>query len=106
MKTFDDGQILKVDLHGLALADCEDFMYNALDLAYAYGRSKVILIHGSSTTARLYENDSIKNRLYQMLDKGEFEEMVVSFWKEEDQCTLFLPIGLPHNPSIITWAMI
>ena len=103
MKVLDDGSVLWVDLHGCPLADCEDFMYNALDIAYAYGRTQVVLIHGSSTTKAKHD-DSIKNRLYQMLDKDEFEEMVTSYWKNEDECTLFLPIGLPQKTTKILFS--
>jgi DNA-nicking Smr family endonuclease len=101
MKIIDDGNTLTVDLHGCSLADCEDFMYNALDIAYAYGRSKVVLIHGSSTSNAHFDNDTIKHRLYKMLAANEFEEMVASYWKAEDACTIFLPVGLPHKSNKI-----
>jgi len=78
MKNFiqDDGELLSVDLHGLILDKAEEIVRKSIHEAYYRGRDRIKFIHGSSTSALLFENKTIKFRVYTILQEPALQKML------------------------------
>jgi hypothetical protein len=93
----DDGSIVTLDLHGATVDEALDLTYRTLRLAEDRGRSRLKLIHGSSTTAAGARR-TIKRALYDELDGGGLGRRASNVLKQQD--VLVLALGLaPSSDS-------
>ncbi len=98
----DDGQTVTLDLHGATVADAEAMIRRAARLAADRGRSRLTVIHGTSTSSRLDRNRTIKHVLYDLLDAGALPD-VTSDFRGDGSTALGLDAGRP-NPQRLTLA--
>lgn len=96
-KLVDDGQTVTLDVHGATVDDALRTVRRVVAIAEQRGRSSVRVIHGSSTSSRLYRNRSIKHALHEALDGGRFGVAVVSDWRADDVTVLSLALGAAQN---------
>lgn len=97
----DDGDIVTLDLHGVTVDKALDLTYRTLRLAEDRGRSQLKLIHGSSTTTA-GRGRTIKNALYDRLDRGPLEAHATDVLRSRDILTLVLDLTASSDPTRIT----
>ena len=97
----DDGTIVTLDLHGLSVDEALQVTYSTLRLAEDWGRNRLKLIHGSSTT-RGTERRTIKRALHESLDRGSLGTHAHSVLRSQNTLTLVLDLTAASNPSRIT----
>jgi DNA-nicking Smr family endonuclease len=88
-KLRDDGHEVTLDLHGATVDEAERLIRSTAALAAARGRSRLTVVHGTSTSSRLYRNRTIRHALYELLDGGALPE-VTSEFRSEGSCLLGL----------------
>ena len=89
----DDGQTVTLDLHGARVGEAERLVLNVVSKAYASGRSRVKIIHGTSTSHMLYRNRTIKHTIYDLLESGSLQQYVSSDWRTDGHTLLSLRIS-------------
>ena len=85
----DDGHEVTLDLHGVTVGEAERLICRTAALAAARGRSRLTVVHGTSTSSRLYRNRTIRHALYDLLDSGALPD-VTSEFRSEGSCLLGL----------------
>lgn len=85
----DDGHDVTLDLHGTTVDEAERLIRRTASLAAARGRSRLTVVHGASTSSRLYRNRTIRHALYDLLDRGALPD-VTSEFRSEGSCLLGL----------------
>lgn len=88
----DDGKIVTLDLHGATVDEALDMTYRALRLAEERGRSRLKLIHGSSTTTDDRQSRTIKSALYDLLDQGKLSAHATNVIRSENTLVLALDL--------------
>lgn len=96
----DDGHVVTLDLHGATVNDAIDMTYRALRLAEDRGRSRLKLIHGSSTTGR-GPGRTIKSALHDLLDRGELGRHATNVIRSQDTLVLALDLTAASDPTPI-----
>lgn len=96
----DDGQVVTLDLHGATVDEALDLTYRTLRLAEERGRSRLTLIHGSSTTGRS-PTRTIKEALHDLLDQGDLGAHATSVRRSRDSLTLMLDLTASTDPTPI-----
>lgn len=86
----DDGNIVTLDLHGATVDEAIDLTYNTLRLAKERGRSRLKLIHGSSTTGQAKR--TIKSALHDLLDRGELGAHATNVIRSQNTLVLALDL--------------
>ncbi len=87
----DDGKIVTLDLHGATVDEAIDMTYRTLRLAQERGRTRLKLIHGSSTTVDRHSR-TIKSALYDLLDRGELGAHATNVIRSENTLVLALDL--------------
>lgn len=95
----DDGHIVKLDLHGATVDEAIDMTYRALRLAEDRGRTRLTLIHGSSTSGR--GQRTIKEALHDHLDRGDLGTHATNIRRSRDTLTLVLDLTSSTDPTPI-----
>ena len=72
----DDGTSVLVDLHGCSVDEALYVIGRTLSQAYGRGRSKVDVIHGTSTSDTFGYTRTIKNEFERRLTAGEYDAWV------------------------------
>ena len=88
----DDGHTATLDLHGATVEEALALAVRLVHEAARRGRSAVKLVHGQSTSSRLYLNRTIKHSLYDLLDRGALDDVVVHAWRAEGHLLLALDV--------------
>jgi len=91
-KLEDDGETVTLDLHGANVEEAEQLAIRLIKEASLRGRSRVRLIHGSSSSSRLYLNRTIKHMLHALLDTGRMDDWVTGDHRGEAVLTLSLEL--------------
>lgn len=86
----DDGRVVTLDLHGATVDEAIDLTYNTLRLAKKRGRSRLKLIHGSSTTGP--STRTIKSALHGLLDRGELGTHATNVIRSQNTLVLALDL--------------
>lgn len=86
----DDGQYVTLDLHGAVRHEAEPLITRVVAEAHRRGRSRVKIIHGTSTSALTHRNDTLKHRLYALLDHGTLAAYIANTLKAEGHTLLAL----------------
>ncbi len=86
----DDGRVVTLDLHGATVDEAIDLTYNTLRLAEKRGRSRLKLIHGSSTTGQATR--TIKSALHDLLDRGELGAHATNVIRSQNTLVLALDL--------------
>jgi DNA-nicking Smr family endonuclease len=86
----DDGATVTLDLHGTTVDEATDLTLRVVREASRRGRTTIKVIHGDSTSSRLYQNKTIRHALHQMLDQGVFDTSVTGAWPAEAYILLSL----------------
>lgn len=97
----DDGQTVTLDLHGSTVDEAIRLTQATLREATRRGRSRVTLIHGTSTSDPRYRNRTIKHELYALLERGGLEAAVTSTWRGEGRLVLSLDVGPSQDATPI-----
>lgn len=87
----DDGRIVTLDLHGATVEEAIDMTYRTLRLAEQRGRTRLKLIHGSSTT-KGGRRRTIKSALHDLLDRGELGAHATNVIRSENTLVLALDL--------------
>lgn len=87
----DDGDIVTLDLHGATVEEALDMTYRTLRLAEERGRSRLKLIHGSSTTTGR-KSRTIKSALYDLLDQGKLDAHATNVIRSQNTLVLALDL--------------
>ena len=87
----DDGRVVTLDLHGATVEEAIDLTYRTLRLAEERGRSRLRLIHGSSTT-QAGDRRTIKNALHDLLDRGKLGAHATNVIRQRDTLVLALDV--------------
>ena len=93
----DDGHEVTLDLHGATVDEAERLIRRTARLAAGRGRSRLTVVHGTSTSSRLYRNRTIRHALYELLDGGALAPHVTDALRLEGYCLLGLAPG-PTDP--------
>ncbi len=88
----DDGQTVTLDLHGASVDEAVDLARRCVREAARRGRHTVKIVHGHSTSSRLYANRTIKTALYDLLDRGVFANAVTHAWRADGHLLLSLDV--------------
>lgn len=96
----DDGRVVTLDLHGATVNEAIDMTYRALRLAEDRGRSRLKLIHGSSTTTD-GAGRTIKSALHDLLDRGELGHHATNVIRSQDTLVLALDLTASSDPTPI-----
>ncbi len=56
----DDGRRITLDLHGATVDEAERLIRRTARLAAERGRSQLTVVHGTSSSSRLYRNRTIR----------------------------------------------
>ena len=91
----DDGRIVTLDLHGATVDEAVTLTVRTLRLAEERGRSRLKLIHGSSTTGD--GRRTIKSALHDLLDRGELGAHATNVIRSQN--TLVLALDLTASPD-------
>ena len=94
----DDGHEVTLDLHGATVDEAERLIRSTVRLAAARGRSRLNVVHGASTSSRLYRNRTVRHALYELLDGGALVE-VTSEFRREGSCLLGLDAAQARDAS-------
>lgn len=95
----DDGHVVMLDLHGATVDEAVDMTYRALRLAEDRGRTRLTLIHGSSTTGS--GQRTIKGALHDLLDRGDLGTHATSIRRSRNRLTLVLDLTSATDPTPI-----
>ena len=98
----DNGTDVTVDVHGLSVNEAMGLIDRILQEAHRRGRTRVVVIHGSSSTD-VGGRRTIKTELEKQLADGAYATWVSGpRWSSDSgQCTLWLQLGPTYNPSRI-----
>lgn len=96
----DDGTTVTLDLHGLSVDEALDVTYSTLRLAEDRGRTRLKVIHGSSTTQG--QRRTIKRALHDQLDRGPLGSHATNVIRSRDTLTLALDLTVNTDPIPIT----
>jgi len=96
----DDGRVVTLDLHGATVEEAIDMTYRTLRLAEDRGRSRLKLIHGSSTTES-GNRRTIKTALYDLLERGDLGAHATNVLRSRDALVLALDVTATGDPSPI-----
>jgi hypothetical protein len=99
----DDGHEVTLDLHGVPVDEAERLIRCTVGLAAARGRGRLTVVHGASTSSRLYRNRTIRHALYDLLDAGALAG-VTSDFRREGSCLLGLDAAPAPDPRRLTLA--
>lgn len=95
----DDGSIVTLDLHGATVDEAIDLTYRTLRLAEDRGRTRLKLIHGSSTTGR--NRRTIKSELHDLLDRGKLGRNATNVIRSQNSLVLALDLTATTDPTPI-----
>ena len=96
----DDGRVVTLDLHGATVNEAVDMTYRTLRLAEDRGRSRLKLIHGSSTTSG-GPRRTIKSALHDLLDRGELGRHATNIIRSQNTLVLALDLTAATDPTPI-----
>ena len=97
----DDGQTVTLDLHGASVEEATTLAARLVREAARCGRHTVKIVHGHSTSSGLYQNRTIKNALYDLLDRGALGEAVTHAWRADGHLLLSLDLTAAADPRPI-----
>ena len=97
----DDGQTVTLDLHGARIEEALDLTRRLVSEAARRGRSTVKIVHGHSTSETLYQNRTIKNALYDLLDRGTLKKNITHTWRADGYVLLSLDVSASSTPAPI-----
>jgi hypothetical protein len=86
----DDGRVVTLDLHGATVEEALNLTFRTLRLAEERGRSRLKLIHGSSTTGD--GRRTIKSALHDLLDRGELGAHATNVIRSQNTLVLALDL--------------
>lgn len=95
----DDGKVVTLDLHGTTVEEAIDLAYRTLRVAEDRGRTRLKLIHGSSTTGD--HRRTIKSALHDLLDRGELASHASNVIRSRDTLVLALDLTARRDPTRI-----
>ncbi len=97
----DDGTTVTVDLHGCTVRDGLYIARRCVQEAFRRGRSKVEVIHGSSTSRGSDHERTIKSRLMQELEAGGLSEWASGHVTDPagGRTTIWIMFGANANPA-------
>ncbi len=97
----DDGNVVTLDLHGCTVDDGLHVVRRSLQEAYRRGRTKLDVIHGTSTSERSRHERTIKNELLHRLDGGRFSEWASGYTTDASggRTTFWINLGANSNPN-------
>jgi hypothetical protein len=81
--------------------EAEAMIRKATRLAAARGRSRLTVVHGASTSSRLFRNRTVRHALYDLLDDGALPD-VTSDLRRDGDCLLGLAAASPTDPRRLT----
>lgn len=96
----DDGRVVTLDLHGATVDEAIDMTYRTLRLAEERGRSRLKLIHGSSTTQGGARR-TIKSALHDLLDRGKLGRHATNVIRSKNTLVLALDLTASSDPTPI-----
>ena len=96
----DDGSVVTLDLHGATVDEAIDMTYRTLRMAEDRGRSRLKLIHGSSTTVGRGKR-TIKSALHDLLDRGELGSHATNVIRSQNSLVLALDLTASSDPTPI-----
>lgn len=96
----DDGRIVTLDLHGATVEEAIDLTYRTLRLAEERGRTRLKLVHGSSTTNGGARR-TIKSALHTLLDRGELGAHATNVIRSQNTLVLALDLTAPGDSTPI-----
>lgn len=96
----DDGHVVTLDLHGATVDEAVDLTYRTLRLAEERGRTRLKLIHGSSTTQG-GATRTIKRALHDLLDQGELGAHATNVIRSQNTLVLALDLTATGDPTRI-----
>ena len=97
----DDGQTVTLDLHGASVEEATTLAARLVREAARRGRHTVKIVHGHSTSSGLYQNRTIKNALYDLLDQGTLGSGVTHAWRADGHLLLSLDVTASADPTPI-----
>lgn len=86
----DDGRTVTLDLHGARVAEAEDLLWGAAEVASGAGRHTLRVVHGASTTDWDGGNRTVKTAVRALLDSGALDAWVASEHRTEGAVLLGL----------------
>lgn len=95
----DDGSIVTLDLHGATVDEAIDLTYRTLRMAEDRGRTRLKLIHGSSTTGN--SRRTIKSALHNLLDRGKLGRRATNVIRSQNSLVLALDLTAKTDPTPI-----
>ena len=98
----DDGLTAEIDLHGATVHEAEDLLRRLVTIASQRGRSTIRVIHGASTSESGTSRPTIRSRLFEMLEHGEFEPDVTDWFSFDAATTISLSTGSTVDDRPIT----
>lgn len=87
----DDGRIVTLDLHGATVEEAIDMTYRTLRLAEQRGRTRLKIVHGSSTTGD-GRGRTIKSALHDLLDRGDLGSHATNVIRSQNTLVLALDL--------------
>ena len=99
-KIDDDGRIVTLDLHGATVDEAIDLTYQTLRLAQDRGRTRLKIIHGSSTTDGSNRR-TIKSALHDLLDRGKLGRHATNVLRSQNTLVLSLDLTASTDPTPI-----
>jgi DNA-nicking Smr family endonuclease len=99
----DDGTTVTLDLHGCSVEDGIFVLRRTLQEALRRGRTKVDVIHGSSTSLHSRHSRTIKNELMDRLQRGAFSEWTSGHTTDASggRTSLWIYLGVNASPARI-----
>lgn len=99
----DDGSTVTLDLHGCSVDDGIFVLRRTLQEALRRGRTKVDVIHGSSTSLHSRQDRTIKNELMDRLQSGAFAAWTSGHTTDISggRTTLWIRLGVNAIPARI-----
>jgi hypothetical protein len=97
----DDGQSVTLDLHGATIDEACDLAVRLVRHAARRGRGTAKIIHGQSTGNAYAPARTIKQALYDLLDRGAFDDVVIHAWRAEGHLLLSLDVTSAPDPRPI-----
>lgn len=97
----DDGMAVTLDLHGATVDEAIDLGLQTVRLAARRGRTRVKLIHGSSTTRPAAHRRTIKRALHDLVDDGAFRPHATEGWRAKNYLVLSLDLTTTTDPTRI-----
>lgn len=99
----DQGSVVTLDLHGCSVEEGVYVVRRTLQEAHRRGRTKVDVIHGSSTSAHSRYDRTIKNELLARLEGGAFRDWASGHTMDASggRTTFWIHLGANANPDRI-----